>query len=182
MWLTWTNQQYYLLQRTLFSHFTNTLRQFLWNVLHFVFQFIHIFWHWKQKEIADLTFFENAPKRAFACVKKRDVYTLLEKRNKCILISVKWYDCCCIKKKSVKKKWHFSSINHLNSCSEIKIMFEKITEMKEAQMWYFEHANCKCNINEKCEFKVVKLISMTFEISSAFSTLGNELRNVYTCI
>lgn len=107
MWLTWTNQQYYLLQRTLFSHFTNTLRQFLWNVLHFVFQFIHIFWHWKQKEIADLTFFENAPKRAFACVKKRDVYTPLEKRNKCILISVKWYDCCCIKKKSVKKKMTF---------------------------------------------------------------------------
>lgn len=107
MWLTWTNQQYYLLQRTLFSHFTNTLRQFLWNVLHFVFQFIHIFWHWKQKEIADLTFFENAPKRAFACVKKRDVYTPLEKRNKCILISVKWYDCCCIKKKSVKKKMIF---------------------------------------------------------------------------
>lgn len=62
MWLTWTNQQYYLLQRTLFSHFTNTLRQFLWNVLHFVFQFIHIFWHWKQKEIADLTFYSNAQK------------------------------------------------------------------------------------------------------------------------
>lgn len=53
---------------------------------------------------------------------------------------------------------------------------------ERSTMWYFEHANCKCNINEKCEFKVVKLISMTFEISSAFSTLGNELRNLYTCI
>lgn len=74
MWLTWTNQQYYLLQRTLFSHFTNTLRQFLWNVLHFVFQFIHIFWHWKQKEIADLTFYENALKRAFACVSWKGTY------------------------------------------------------------------------------------------------------------
>lgn len=131
MWLTWTNQQYYLLQRTLFSHFTNTLRQFLWNVLHFVFQFIHIFWHWKQKEIADLTFYENALKRAFACVSWKGTYIRPWKNGKkCILISVKWYDCFCIKKKSVKK-WRFLAINHQNSCIENKVMFKKINRRNE---------------------------------------------------
>lgn len=130
MWLTWTNQQYYLLQRTLFSHFTNTLRQFLWNVLHFVFQFIHIFWHWKQKEIADLTFYSNAQKEHSLVFHEKGRIYPLEKRNKCILISVKWYDCFCIKKKSVKK-WRFLAINHQNSCIENKVMFEKINRRNE---------------------------------------------------
>lgn len=66
------------------------------------------------------------------CFMKRDVYTStpLEKRNKCILISVKWYDCFCIKKKSVKK-WRFLAINHQNSCMENKVMFEKINHRNE---------------------------------------------------
>lgn len=64
------------------------------------------------------------------CFMKRDVYTPLEKRKKCILISVKWYDCFCIKKKSVKK-WRFLAINHQNSCMENKVMFEKINRRNE---------------------------------------------------
>lgn len=64
------------------------------------------------------------------CFMKRDVYTPLEKRNKCILISVKWYDCFCIKKKSVKTR-RFLAINHQNSCIENKVMFEKINHRNE---------------------------------------------------
>lgn len=64
------------------------------------------------------------------CFMKRDVYTPLEKRHKCILISVKWYDCFCIKKKSVKKR-RFLAINHQNSCIENKVMFEKINRRNE---------------------------------------------------
>lgn len=67
-------------------------------------------------------------KRAFACVSWKG--TPLEKRNKCILISVKWYDCFCIKKKYVKK-WRFLAINHQNSCMENKVMFEKINHRNE---------------------------------------------------
>lgn len=64
------------------------------------------------------------------CFMKRDVYTPLEKRKKCILISVKWYDCFCIQKKSVKKR-RFLAINHQNSCMENKVMFEKINRRNE---------------------------------------------------
>lgn len=64
------------------------------------------------------------------CFMKRDVYTPLEKRKKCILISVKWYDCFCIQKKSVKKR-QFLAINHQNSCIENKVMFEKINRRNE---------------------------------------------------
>lgn len=64
------------------------------------------------------------------CFMKRDVYTPLEKRKKCILISVKWYDCFCIQKKSVKKR-RFLAINHQNSCIENKVMFEKINRRNE---------------------------------------------------
>lgn len=131
MWLTWTNQQYYLLQRTLFSHFTNTLRQFLWNVLHFVFQFIHIFWHWKQKEIADLTFYENSLKRAFACVSWKGTY-IRPWKNGINVFWFQWSDMIVFvsKKKSVKK-WRFLAINHQNSCMENKVMFEKINHRNE---------------------------------------------------
>lgn len=64
------------------------------------------------------------------CFMIRDVYTPLEKRKKCILISVKWYDCFCIKKKSVKKR-RFLAINHQNSCIENKVMFKKINRRNE---------------------------------------------------
>lgn len=64
------------------------------------------------------------------CFMKRDVYTPLEKRKKCILISVKRYDCFCIQKKSVKKR-RFLAINHQNSCIENKVMFEKINRRNE---------------------------------------------------
>lgn len=64
------------------------------------------------------------------CFMKRDVYTPLEKRKKCILISVKWYDCFFIQKKSVKKR-RFLAINHQNSCMENKVMFEKINRRNE---------------------------------------------------
>lgn len=61
------------------------------------------------------------------CFMKRDVYTPVEK---CILISVKWYDCFCIQKKSVKKR-RFLAINHQNSCIENKVMFKKINRRNE---------------------------------------------------
>lgn len=64
------------------------------------------------------------------CFMKRDVYTPLEKRKKCILISVKRYDCFCIQKKSVKKR-RFLAINHQNSCIENKLMFEKRNRRNE---------------------------------------------------
>lgn len=152
MWLTWTNQQYYLLQRTLFSHFTNTLRQFLWNVLHFVFQFIHIFWHWKQKEIADLTFYENALKRAFACVSWKGTY-IRPWKNGINVFWFQWSDMIVfVSKRNLWKKWRFLAINHQNSCIENKVMFEKINRRNEgAHIWCFEHSNCKCNINCRTE-------------------------------
>lgn len=131
MWLTWTNQQYYLLQRTLFSHFTNTLRQFLWNVLHFVFQFIHIFWHWKQKEIADLTFYENALKRAFACVSWKGT-CIRPWKNGINVFWFQWSDMIVfVSKRNLWKKWRFLAINHQNSCIENKVMFEKINHRNE---------------------------------------------------
>lgn len=131
MWLTWTNQQYYLLQRTLFSHFTNTLRQFLWNVLHFVFQFIHIFWHWKQKEIADLTFYENALKRAFACVSWKGTY-IRPWKNGINVFWFQWSDMIVfVSKRNLWKKRRFLAINHQNSCIENKVMFEKINRRNE---------------------------------------------------
>lgn len=133
MWLTWNNQQYYLLQRTLFSHFTNTLRQFLWNVLHFVFQFIHIFWHWKQKEIADLTFYENALKRAFACVSWKGTYTYIRPwKNGKNVFWFQWSDMIVFvsKRNLWKNDGFWQSIIKIH-VSKIKLWFEKINRRNE---------------------------------------------------
>lgn len=62
------------------------------------------------------------------CFMKRDVYTPLEKRKKCILISVKWYDCFCIKKNLWKNDGFWQSIIKIHVS---KIMFEKINRRNE---------------------------------------------------
>lgn len=74
------------------------------------------------------------------CFMKRDVYTPLEKRNKCILISVKWYDCFCIKKKSVKKMTVFG-----NQSSKFMYRKSSYVQKNKSQKWK-EHTYNVLNI------------------------------------